>query len=241
MRQPLREAVIVADGREREAIERLAELVRDELNVTALRFVEAADELGTYTRQAQLPRARPALRQAHAELVDASRRSTRPRSRARCATARRVVVSFAGADHELGADDLTLAMAPLEGYLLEREGSHAVALELALDDELIRAGHAREIVHAIQQLRRDAGLEITDRIELALGGDGELLDAAREHERLHRGRDARDRASPTTSATAGDRAVAIDGRELGISLARRRRAEPARSVSKSCASIFFLG
>ena len=49
VRQPLREAIIVADGRERAAIERLAEVVREELNVLALRFVAAADELGTYT------------------------------------------------------------------------------------------------------------------------------------------------------------------------------------------------
>ena len=48
VRQPLREAVIVAAGAEREAIERLADLVRDELNVKDLRFVSAADELGRY-------------------------------------------------------------------------------------------------------------------------------------------------------------------------------------------------
>ena len=48
VRQPLREAVVVAAGREREAIERLAEVVREELNVKSLRFVEAADELGRY-------------------------------------------------------------------------------------------------------------------------------------------------------------------------------------------------
>ena len=48
VRQPLREAVVVAAGREREAIERLAEVVREELNVKALRFVEQADELGSY-------------------------------------------------------------------------------------------------------------------------------------------------------------------------------------------------
>jgi isoleucyl-tRNA synthetase len=96
---------------------------------------------------------------------------------------RTVVVSIAGEDHELGPDDLLLALAPLEGYGLEREGSHAVALELALDDELVRAGHAREIVHAVQQCRRDTGLAITDRIALVLGGDERLLSAAREHER----------------------------------------------------------
>jgi isoleucyl-tRNA synthetase len=95
---------------------------------------------------------------------------------------RTVVISVAGEDHELTADDLTLALAPLEGYGLEREGSHAVALELALDDELVRAGQAREVVHAVQQCRRDSGLEITDRIALVLGGSEELLDAARAHE-----------------------------------------------------------
>ena len=75
-----------------------------------------------------------------------------------------------------------LAMRPLEGYQLEREGSHAVALELELDDALRREGLAREIVHAIQNARKTAGLQVEDRIELLLGGDGELLEAAREHE-----------------------------------------------------------
>ena len=75
-----------------------------------------------------------------------------------------------------------VAVPPLEGYGLEREGSHAVALELALADELVRAGQAREVVHAVQQCRRDSGLEITDRIALVLGGSEELLDAARAHE-----------------------------------------------------------
>ncbi len=73
-------------------------------------------------------------------------------------------------------------MQPLEGYQLEREGSHAVALDLQLDDELRREGLAREIVHAVQNARKSAGLQVEDRIELALGGDAELLAAARDHE-----------------------------------------------------------
>src|SRR5205823_9198822 len=48
VRQPLAEAVVVARGREREAIEDLAEIVRDELNVRSVRFVAAAEELGSY-------------------------------------------------------------------------------------------------------------------------------------------------------------------------------------------------
>ena len=94
----------------------------------------------------------------------------------------RVAISIDGHDHELGADDLTLAMQPLEGYELEREGSHAVALDLHLDEELRREGLAREIVHAVQNARKGAGLQVEDRIELELGGDAELLAAARDHQ-----------------------------------------------------------
>jgi isoleucyl-tRNA synthetase len=93
-----------------------------------------------------------------------------------------VGINVDGHDHELGGDDLLLAMQPLEGYQLEREGSHAVALELELDDELVREGLAREVVHAVQNARKTAGLEVADRIELELGGDAELLDAARAFE-----------------------------------------------------------
>ena len=93
-----------------------------------------------------------------------------------------VGISVDGHDHELGADDLTLAMQPLEGYQLEREGSHAVALELQLDDELRREGLAREIVHAVQSARKGAGLRVEDRIELTLAGDDDLLAAARAFE-----------------------------------------------------------
>jgi isoleucyl-tRNA synthetase len=73
-------------------------------------------------------------------------------------------------------------MKPLEGYQVEREGSHAVALELEIDGDLRLEMWAREIVHAVQAARRDAGLEISDRIILTLDGDPGLLEAAREHQ-----------------------------------------------------------
>jgi isoleucyl-tRNA synthetase len=123
-----------------------------------------------------------------------------------------------GHDHELGPDDLQLAMAPLEGYQLEREGSHAVALELALDDELRREGLAREVVHAVQSARRDAGLEISDRIVLRLGGDEELLAAARTHEGYLSGEVLA--VQVHYDANGQTDVASIEGRELRISVAR---------------------
>jgi isoleucyl-tRNA synthetase len=94
-----------------------------------------------------------------------------------------------------------------------------VALDLTIDDDLIRAGQAREIVHAIQQLRRDRGLEITDRIDLALGGDPMLLDAAREHEPYIAG-ETLARSVSYVEREQWDAEVAIDGATLCISLER---------------------
>ena len=109
-------------------------------------------------------------------------------------------------------------MRPLEGYQLEREGSHAVALELELDDELVREGLAREVVHAVQNARKTAGLEIADRIELTLGGDEELLAAARAYEQYLAGETLAVAVS-YDGASAGEEAT-VKGRPLRIAVKR---------------------
>jgi isoleucyl-tRNA synthetase len=128
-----------------------------------------------------------------------------------------VAISLAGADHELGAEDLLVSMKPLEGYQVEREGSHAVALELAVDDELRVEGWAREVVHAVQAARRDAGLEISDRIALTLDGDEALVAAAREHEAYVTGETLATEVSyePLDGAVP----VSIDGLPLKVGVA----------------------
>jgi isoleucyl-tRNA synthetase len=182
LRQPLKEAVVVAVGREREGIEQLADVVRDQLNVKQLRFVQAADELGSYEVKPNYrtlgPRFGKRMPQAAAAVAALDPAHVAEALRA----GRTISLAIDGHDHQLGGDDLLLAMAPLDGYQLEREGSHAVALELAFDDDLRREGLAREVVHAVQNARKAAGLAVEDRIRLVLGGDAELLGAAQAHE-----------------------------------------------------------
>ncbi len=183
VRQPLRAAVIVATETERAAIERLADLVREELNVHSLRFVSRADELGQVevkpnyrTLGPRFGKQMPVVAAAVAAL-QADHVTTALREHGT------VAISIGGQDHELSAEDLLVSMKPLPGYEVERQGSHAVAVELEIDDELRAEGWAREIVHVVQGARRDAGLEVTDRIVLTLDGAPPLLEAAREHER----------------------------------------------------------
>jgi isoleucyl-tRNA synthetase len=218
IRQPLRAAVIVASGRERDAIERLGDVVRDELNVKELRFVAAADELGSYTAKPNFRTLGPRFGKDMPQVVAAFAALDPAHVAAALRDGGRLAISIGGRDYVLEPDDVLLALAPIAGYGLEREGSHAVALELAVDDALRAEGFAREIVHAIQGARRAAGLEITDRIALDLGGAAALLDGARAHEPYVTGE------TLSTSLTYGERALAhrervmIDGLELEIAL-----------------------
>jgi isoleucyl-tRNA synthetase len=218
VRQPLHEAVVVAAGREREAIERLSSVVREELNVKALRFVSETSQLGSYTLKPNYrtlgPRFGKAMPQVAAAVaaLDAGHVADTLRDGGQ------VGFFLEGHDHALSAGDLQLVMAPLEGYQLEREGSHAVALDLKLDDGLRREGLAREVVHAVQNARREAGLDIADRIELTLGGDAELLAAARAHERYLAGEVL---ATAVHFGLNGSGELAsIEGRELRIAVTR---------------------
>jgi isoleucyl-tRNA synthetase len=218
VRQPLRAAVVVAAGTEREAIERLADVVRDELNVKKLRFVERADDLGSIDVRPNYRTLGPRFGR-HMPQVAAAIAALDPGHVASAVRdGGRVGIHVDGADHELGPEDLQLVMRPLEGYQLEREGSHAVALELGLDDALRREGLAREIVHAIQGARKAAGLAVEDRIELALGGDAGLLEAAREHEAYVR-RETLAIAVAYDGAGAGE-TVTVEGRPLAVGVRR---------------------
>ncbi len=126
-------------------------------------------------------------------------------------------INVDGDEHTIGPDEVTLALQPLEGYEVEAEAGHAVALQLELDDELRREGLAREIVHAVQNARKAAGLDISDRIELSLGGDEELLAAARAHEPYVAGEVL---ATSVAYDAAEVAPVRVDGRDLRIAVRR---------------------
>jgi isoleucyl-tRNA synthetase len=217
VRQPLRAAVVVADGFERRAVERFSELVRDELNVRELRFVSEADELGQVDVKPNYRTLGPRFGK-QMPLVAAAVAGLDP---VRVAVALRdatpVGITVGGSDHELSAGDLLVSMKPLAGYQVEREGSHAVALELDIDDELRVEGWAREIVHAVQAARRAAGLDITDRIALTLDGDAALVDAARAHQDYIAGETLA--VAVSYESLDGAQPVAIDGRSLQVGVA----------------------
>ena len=64
---------------------------------------------------------------------------------------------------------------------MKGEGATTVALDPTLDEELLAEGIARELVNRIQRLRKDGGLDITDRINVGIAGPADVLGAAHVH------------------------------------------------------------
>jgi isoleucyl-tRNA synthetase len=86
-----------------------------------------------------------------------------------------------GEDIEVSTDEVLLSERPREGWSVVNEQGETVALDLEVTPELKQAGLAREVVRTLQEARKNAGLEVSDRITVWLTATGELADALAKH------------------------------------------------------------
>jgi isoleucyl-tRNA synthetase len=226
-RQPLREVVVVPEAAEgapglREGVESLEEIVLDELNVKELRFGEAEDML-TYDLKPNLSIVGP----KYGKLVPGLRRALAeapPEVGARAAAGEEVPVSVDGQEVVLGPEELLVEPKEREGYALVREGPLAVALRTELDEELVNEGLVRELVHKVQNLRREKGFEIEETISVTLAGSPKLVGLLRGPWGDYFKSEVLARELTLDDETDGDtgRAVSVsaDGEELWIGVER---------------------
>ena len=78
---------------------------------------------------------------------------------------------------EVEATDVEIISEDIPGWLVSNDGNLTVALEIELNDELRNEGMARELISRIQNLRKETGLEITDRIHVTIS-DNEKVEKA---------------------------------------------------------------
>jgi isoleucyl-tRNA synthetase len=81
------------------------------------------------------------------------------------------MISVDGEQIEITAGDVIITESPQEGWAVASDSEDSVAIDLHIDDDLRQAGLARELVRAIQETRKVAGLDITDRITIGWASD----------------------------------------------------------------------
>ena len=90
-------------------------------------------------------------------------------------------VEVDGTPVALEEGDLIVTESPREGWTVAGGGGLTVALDLTLTPELERAGLFREVVRLVQEARKNAGLEVSDRIELTWSAQGAVAEAMAAH------------------------------------------------------------
>ncbi|MCZ7555269.1 MAG: DUF5915 domain-containing protein [Bacteroidia bacterium] len=83
-----------------------------------------------------------------------------------------------GDDIVLQSEDVEILHEDIEGWTIGSDGGLVVALDTSLTEDLINEGHAREFISKIQSLRKDSGMEVTDRIVITWNSDNAELERA---------------------------------------------------------------
>ncbi len=186
VRQPLAELLVHLPGTAEEAgLRRFLDDLRDELNVKAVRFLEGSSGLVEYRFKPNLPvvgrkygKLVPAMREALAAVAGAQAQAIAAAARA----GEPFTLEVAGQTLELSAEEILVESSSPEGFAVAEEGGYVAALNTEISEELRREGLARDLVRTVQDARKDAGLQISDHIDLYLRMSDALVEAVRPHQ-----------------------------------------------------------
>ncbi len=183
VRQPLAEAAFaVTSAEDRRILEKYGDLLADELNVKKIRPLDTAGEVVAYKLNplpkalgpkhgALFPKVRSALLALDSEAAASLLLSGKP-----------VNVTVDGADVEAGPEEVEVRMTAREGFAVASEGGDLAALATELTPALVREGLAREFVRRVQDLRKTADLQISDRIRIFYTATPKLAEAVGQHQ-----------------------------------------------------------
>ena len=179
-RQPLARALISAPGWT-SLPEQLRQEVADELNVMELAELASAEDLVHVTVKPNF-RALGKRFGSRTKEVAAAIGASDPAELAR-SLRDAGSVRLPSVEEDISAEDVLISEAPVSGWAVENSGSETVALDLELTGSLRRLGLLREVVRIVQDARKNAGFDVSDRITLhwTVGGSPEPAQAIREH------------------------------------------------------------
>ncbi|MEH6657881.1 isoleucine--tRNA ligase [Leeuwenhoekiella marinoflava] len=181
VRQPLQRIMIpVFDEAQRAEIEAVQDLIKSEVNVKQIELIDDASGILVKNIKPNFKVLGPRFGSAMKGVANAINAMTA----ADIATIENqggITVDINGKSVTLAPEDVEITSQDIEGWLVASSGSLTVALDVTLNDDLRNEGIARELVNRIQNLRKDSGFEVTDKIEVQLQRNGKVEQAVSEN------------------------------------------------------------
>ncbi|HEX3514385.1 MAG TPA: DUF5915 domain-containing protein, partial [Trebonia sp.] len=191
-----------------------ADIIKDEVNVKDLRLNDVPATLGELQLTVNPRVLGPRLGKQVQEVIKAVKAGQW--------TQAGDVVTAAGIELQPGEYELKLTAADPDSTMsLPGTANGLIALDTAVTPELIAEGSARDVIRVVQQARKDAGFDVSDRISLTVGADGPVADAVRAHAAFVAGETLATELTvvPAAEVTAASQPVG-DGGEARVSLAK---------------------
>ena len=170
-RQPLAKMFVKAN---RELDDYCKDIIKEELNIKDVEFVEDASSLLSYTFKPQLKTLGPKYGKQINEIREALANLDGAKAKAELDAAGVLKLSISIGEIELDKEDLLIETAQAEGFYSLSDFGVTVAIDTTLTEELITEGFVREIISKVQTMRKDAGFEVMDRINIYVDGSDKI-------------------------------------------------------------------
>ncbi len=166
VRQPLKRIILpITNEKDRAAVKRMEAVILDEINVKAIEYV--TDESGIVKKRAKanFKSIGPKFGKS-VQLVANRIKELSPAEISELERSGSMPLPVNGTTYTIGQDDVEIIREDIEGWLVESDAGVTVALDTELDEALLTEGFAREFVSRVQNMRKEAGFEVTDRINI---------------------------------------------------------------------------
>jgi len=176
VRQPLKKIMVVVDKTKRDALTYIKSVILDEVNVKELVVLDDDSEIVSNSAKANFKSIGPKFGKS-VKAVGEAIKSFGKDEISQIESGKKIELNIENGKILVSSKDVEIVSSEIKDTVVESENGVTVAVDTELTQELIDEGLAREFVNRIQNMRKDAGFEVTDRIKIFFNGSEKLVDA----------------------------------------------------------------
>jgi isoleucyl-tRNA synthetase len=176
VRQPLLKIMVVIDKSKQEALRKMQDVILDEVNVKELVVLTDDSEIVNKSAKANFKSIGPKFGKKVNAVANAIKKLDQ-KEIAELERGNDIKIIVGDEQIAIGKGDVEIISSEISGWVVENDGGVTVALDTELNDDLIAEGLAREFINRIQNMRKDAGFEVTDKIKIKFNGSDQIISA----------------------------------------------------------------
>nr|HPN39631.1 DUF5915 domain-containing protein [Melioribacteraceae bacterium] len=175
VRLPLKKIIVALEKNKRTAVESMVNVILDEVNIKELEVLDDEASIVNKSAKANFKVIGPKYGKLVKDLGNRIKELNKEEI-SELEKEGKLTIKVADTELTIGLDEVEILSSNIEGWLVETDNGITVAIDTELSEELIAEGYSREFVNRVQNLRKDNGLDIIDRIKILYTSDKKLVD-----------------------------------------------------------------